>query len=79
MEQEKLTPTEQAYYEALSAASPETVTRATLSSLGKTINTYARTSNIVDAHIQNLRRKLKGTNEIIVAVRGTGYRLEKTV
>ncbi|CAA6807139.1 MAG: Two component transcriptional regulator, winged helix family [uncultured Sulfurovum sp.] len=37
-----------------------------------------RSSNLVDAHIKNLRKKLKTASTIIQTVRGVGFRVKKT-
>lgn len=36
---------------------------------------HAFVSNVVDAHIKNLRKKLKDTKESIVSIRRYGYKL----
>lgn len=74
-----LTHTEQIYLDTLRQRSPDVVSRSVLSQLGECMTKYARTSNIVDAHVRNIRTKTKGSAFKIVTVRGSGYQLVSTI
>jgi DNA-binding response OmpR family regulator len=45
--------------------------------LNRDFNTF-RSSNIVDAHIKNLRKKLDIASDLIETVRGVGFRIKET-
>lgn len=68
----KLTAREAMYLEVLQEHT-EGVSREDLSSLRPEAPTYS--SNLVDVHVMNLRKKLAAAGYGIQAVRGYGYRI----
>ena len=73
-----LTPTEFSILELLLRRAPAMVPRESIASHAWDDDTDPVGSNTIDVHVARLRRKLVGAGVRVVAVRGTGYRLEAT-
>lgn len=70
-----LTPTEALYFDAL-LKNPDGISREKLHPLRP--SAPPRSTNLVDVHIKDLRKKIKGSGYEIKCVRKFGYKMEKT-